>query len=370
VQAPKGDANPWRFLTALDGARRTDREIIKQTRAEELDIVNHMIMAAKTSVLYAASGNGKTSLINAGIIPYFVGLGFAVFRTRPRPPWCVGDPAMAFEQCMLREQWLPEPAVQPEAALAAATEQLKSLDVAENSPVKVLVTQLEAQLVRLSQTAEARSADLMAFLRTRAGTGTLTSFLRAAQAFLGPETRMLLICDQFEELFVHFSGTQKLADFVKQLGEICKNDKIKAQLLFSMREDWVGSMIEFRTAIPDIFSFYYKLAPIRVKYALPALDLPLADAGFKIEKKVADRILLDLADCFPSPVGQDENGRRRQPSGENSYLELPALQIVAEALWNSRNDKAVTEPFSEKHYEYLKDIYGHTALTVALPSQN
>lgn len=337
-------ASPWRFLTALDGSRDIDRQIIQKTRAEDLDLVNHMIMAARASILYAGSGTGKTSLLNAGVIPHFVDLGFAVFRTRPRPPWAVDDPVAAFEECMIREQWLPQAAGHLLKFFDSARTELQKLDPPPSSSTQVILSQLEAQADRLSQTPEARSADLAAFLKRRKGGGSLAKTLSAVQSFLGPDTGILLICDQFEELFVHYSGTSQLHEFVQQIGDICKSRNNRAKLLFSMREDWVGSMIEFRPVIPDVFNYYYKLAPITTENAVAALQLPLSGVGETMDLPVVHRILADLAACFPSPESQ------AQPR-TTAYIELPALQIVAEALWNTRG--SFQPPFTELHYESL-----------------
>lgn len=343
------EESPWRFLTALDGSREVDREIIRKTRGQELDLVNHMIMAGKTSILYAASGNGKTSLLNAGIIPHFLSLGYAVFRTRPRPPQSITDPIRAFEESIIEEQWLPDMGVDP----TWAEENKKDLErlASLNDPsLRSLLVQIEAYLERLRQGPRARVADFKAYLRTKTGSGSLVYFLKAVQSFLGSTTRLLIICDQFEELFVHYSGTANLHEYVQQIGAVVKTEDIKAQLLFSMREDWVGSMIEFRTVIPDVFAFYYKLPPLMRECAVPALQLPLRTTPWTISEDLANAILLDLSRCYPLP-GQ-ASGDRRSNNADSPYIELPALQILAEALWNTRGE--VKAPFTAEHYQSLK----------------
>ena len=251
---------------------------------------------------------------------------------------------------MIREHWLPDSPESSPDSLDAARDQLQSLDVPEISPLRVLLTQLEVRIQRLSQTPEERSADLKTFLRRKIGTSSLLDFVRSAQSFLGSQTKVLIICDQFEELFVHYSGTLKLETFVSQIGEICKSD-VNVQFLFSMREDWVGSMIEFRPAIPDIFSSYYKLPPMRPARALPALQLPLRALGYTMEDAVARRILLDLADCYPYPEDRHFEAARDGGDRQLAYFELPALQIVAEALWQSRG--RAKPPFTLDHYNGL-----------------
>jgi predicted AAA+ superfamily ATPase len=101
-------ANPFSFLAALDGAVPLHRQILARTRESELEIATHMVAASKASLLYAYSGNGKSSFINAGIIPFFVARGYAVFRTRPRPPLQTTDPSRAFKYCVANDFYLPD----------------------------------------------------------------------------------------------------------------------------------------------------------------------------------------------------------------------------------------------------------------------
>ena len=69
------DYRPYAFLAALDGSRGDDRDIIRETRGKEVKITGHMVLGSKIATLYAFSGNGKTSLISAGLVPFFLDLG-------------------------------------------------------------------------------------------------------------------------------------------------------------------------------------------------------------------------------------------------------------------------------------------------------
>lgn len=99
--------NPWRFLQSLRGDSAADRELVKQTRKDELRVVIDMVASSRASILYAYSGYGKSSLINAGLLPYFHEEEYPVYRTRPRPPWCPDNPLRAFKESMLREIQAP-----------------------------------------------------------------------------------------------------------------------------------------------------------------------------------------------------------------------------------------------------------------------
>ncbi len=98
---------PWHFLASLGANSVTDRELIQLTRSEELRVAIDMVAASRVSILYAYSGNGKSSLINAGLVPFFDSQGWATFRTRPRPPWSIENPLQAFKDCILRELDVP-----------------------------------------------------------------------------------------------------------------------------------------------------------------------------------------------------------------------------------------------------------------------
>jgi hypothetical protein len=310
-----------------------------------------MIAGSTVSILYAFSGNGKTSLVNAGIIPFFQEKGYAVFRTRPRPPWCQSNPSLAFEECVLREHWLPDAAADSEAGLADASAELDKLPQEAVEVTRTLLTQLQARFTRVSSTAESRGADLRAYMRGLVGED-LELFVGHLQGLLGREARMLFVCDQFEELFVHFYDTPVMKQFVNQLSTICKLKSLRAQFLFSMREDWVGSMIEFRPSMSDIFSSYFKLAPLRKSKAAYALTLPAKSAGIDMDANLVARILDDLSECYATERREIFSATRLQSSpDEDPFIELPALQIVAEALWKSRT--GVRSPFTLEHYESL-----------------
>src|SRR5882724_6610049 len=95
--------NPWRALAPLRAASDEDRRIVQLTRDDDLHIITNLVSATRVSLLYAASGNGKTSLLQAGVVPFFEKQGYIVFTARPRPPWSPNDPRAAFRSCVTRQ---------------------------------------------------------------------------------------------------------------------------------------------------------------------------------------------------------------------------------------------------------------------------
>jgi hypothetical protein len=80
-----------------------------------------------------------------------------------------------------------------------ARQQLEELSPELFASVRRLVQLVEAKQTRLSASPESRSADLSAHLR-RIIDSPLPEFLASAQRFLGLNTPMVVICDQFEEI--------------------------------------------------------------------------------------------------------------------------------------------------------------------------
>jgi len=345
---PHSDS-PWRGLTPLDGANADDRALLVLTRGEELHAINNMIAASRVSLLYAMSGNGKTSLISAGVVPFFRNHDYIIFTTRPRPPQCRNDPRRAIREGILLHV--------PEAVRAAADrdalEQLKTAVATheELAPLQRLHDQLTL-LVDALPDDETLARRVREAVAVQAG-GTIGDLLRCITTIAGHERPILLICDQFEELFVHFSNEQTLADFISEIGSVWSDASLNVRILFSMREDWVGSMIALRRVIPDLFKDTYRLKKIEEERARLVLAVPLKQFGEEFPAATQDRIIADLSDLYKQ--GEMRRlGRIELDSGPLRLVELPALHIVAETLWRTRHDPR-HQAFSVAHYESLAE---------------
>ena len=344
--------NPWRFLTALDGDNATDRELVALTRWNELQIIANMVAASRISILYAFSGNGKSSLINAGLIPFFKENGYAVFRMRPRPPWSIENPTQSFKDSLLRDVNLPLFKRSDLEIIQTTRNYLKTLPEERTKEIENFLARLESKITDSTESS-LNTGDFKTYLQNYLDK-SLAEFISHIQSVLDPETNLLFICDQFEELFVHYGNTPEMDEFVSQLGEVWADNSLRVHLLFSMREDWVGSMIEFRRSIPDIFTNYFKLDPITRSRAGDILTLPLKGVGIKVETKVVDKILDDLVQAYSMNQKERFAEVKLTPSPQKDpFIELPALQVLADKLWETKD--TVKHPFSLAHYQSLKN---------------
>jgi hypothetical protein len=326
-----GEINPWRFLESLDAANPGDVELLKSTRAHELEVVRNLVLSSKVTLLYAFSGNGKSSLINAGIVPTFQRSGFAVFRTRPRPAFSLANPSQAFKDCLLSEFWLPQRR-SDEVLLTKARATLEGLQ----PEVKETLEAVLSRTVELSKQQGSERDPAFAKYVGQIAPLSLPEFLEGVQRWLGPDVPLLIILDQFEELFVHYYNKPEMEEFTTNLSQIYASKKVCAKFLFSMREDWVGSMVQFRHGIPDVFGSCFKLEPLRVSQALPALIDPAKRFGVTFEQDLPEQILTDLSAFYSVLQKRSFAAVHLTPSGDDDpYIELPALQVLMERLWAS-----------------------------------
>lgn len=334
--------NPWRPLTALYGDREEDRTILEETRGEELHVVNNMVASSRVSLLYAMSGSGKTSLLQAGVIPFFQRRGHVVFTTRPRPPWARDDPRRAFRSCIARQV----PAMIKDTADQAALTEVEQLLIAQQR------TDLTSVIGRLRPLVDVVPASDMAEKiekRVYAGGESLRAFMNGVADLVGRDRHILLVCDQFEELFVHYANEPQFHTFISDLAALWADESMNVRLLFSMREDWVGSMIALRRVIPDVFKDSFRLLPLTAEDARLVLTRPLQSRGIPYDEAMISAIVDDLVASYEATdTRRLGNIEPQQPRGTSHFVELSALQLVAGCLWETRDVQR--KPFSLEHY--------------------
>jgi hypothetical protein len=180
--------SPWRFLVALNGDVEADRRLLMQTRAEELESITNMIASSRASILYATSGNGKSSILNAGVIPFFRQRGYAVFQTRPRPAFCTSDPALAFKEGVLQQLQIPLFNSNELDALRQGIEQLtrkyEVLPGHNAGSAKLLLPKIDV----LKDFAPTIADRLM-----ESASGSLYEFVIGVQKLLPPRTQILFL---------------------------------------------------------------------------------------------------------------------------------------------------------------------------------
>lgn len=238
-------------------------------RQEQIDELVSLILSSSAVVLDAPSGTGKSSLLNAGLLPSLQQEGFHVIHVQfgkvaVRPRDESGNRANPFSASVL-------------AAVAAET------GVAGDGLVQVL-----------------------ADLRQQCEGGHL------------------LVLDQFEEIF--FRYPQHWADrvpFFHDLGEALRRNP-DLRLLIAIRSDYLASLAPYQRHLPGELVVRYSLDSLGEAEARTVVERAFRESGRPLDDEMLESVLTALVRV---PLGLDQGTFRSE------FVNLILLQIVCRRLW-------------------------------------
>jgi len=224
-----GAASPYKFL---DSYEPEDRKLFFG-RDRETEMLLSDVVLSRLVVLFAKTGTGKTSLINAAVRPELERRGFTTFFVRVRR-----DPAAS-----AREELLRHPKI---AALEGDT----------------LAAQLEDAARRLE--------------------GPIAVFFDQFEEFF---------------LYLTREEPAKARAFVADLAALYRNRRSGVHVLLSMREDFYVELDAFRDDIPTIFhnDSNVRLRWFERDQARDAIIRPLDSEDVEVEGGLVERLLDDLS---------------------------------------------------------------------------
>lgn len=281
---------PYKFL---DYYRFEDRDIFFGRESEKRILLADVIVA-RLVVLFAQTGTGKTSLINAGVRPLLEDKGYKTYFVRVKK-----DPIESARREILG---------------------LSPTEEAESNGHGTISSE-----PRLSWSGESFAEQLENIANQR-------------------DQRIVLFFDQFEEFFIYPIEEEPSSDpekkelqkkeredqlakkqqFVKDIATLYHDPKSRVHIVFSMREEWFVEMDMFRDEIPRI---YHNDSNLRLlwfdeKQAREAIKRPAEEFKVTISDETIERLISDIA----------INGR----------IEPARVQIVCDTLWSSTTGDDIT----------------------------
>ena len=267
-------------------------------REEETQLLLHQILTSNLMVLYAKSGLGKTSLLNAGLSHALREKGFISLTVRF----------------------------------------FKRLEKQNIGPLGAFYKGIEENVKQKSLKYEdGKDEYLWEFFKTAAFWGNDYRFLKP-----------VVILDQFEEFFTFYSiksrkeFTQQLADLLNNIAPESLRDKDpfpysdkppNVKIIISIREDYLGQLEEMSKYIPDILHNRFRLMPLTVSQAKQAIKKPtqvrspaIHAPSFKFSKEAVSAMLKYLS---------------RQKSGfeKTKAVEAFQLQLVCQHMEDKAREK-------------------------------
>lgn len=228
---------PYRFLDYFD----VKDEDFFFGREDDIDAILEKLRQQPVTVLFGRSGIGKTSLIRAGLM---AGLQHEAEQAEtPEESWlpitarCLDDPSAAIKD-----------------ALATAIEDI-GFDPSG--------LPLDAPL---------------------------PEYLSAARELI--KRRLAIFVDHFEEFFVHL-GPLVQETFLNELAK-CVAEQPDVHWMISIREDYVGSLYELQSLLPEIMHHMYRLRRLTREQAEDAIIKPAQAFDIRLERSLVDRLLDDV----------------------------------------------------------------------------
>jgi hypothetical protein len=223
-----------------------------------------------------ASGCGKSSVVRAGLLP----------RLR-------SDRRMAWETVIL------VPTDQPLKSLAG-----------------VLVPLLEPTMGEVDRLAEA--AKLAG--RLASGTISLADVLKRILEKQSGTDRVLLVVDQFEELYTLTSEEEARRRFLDELLSASSRAESRTNVALTLRGNFVGSALAYRPLSDRLQDAQINLGPMTREELECAIRKPAEEIELEFEPGLSRRIVSDVG---------DEPGN------------LPLLEFVLKELWENRRDSTL-----------------------------
>lgn len=303
--------------------QREDQELFFGRADESNDLVS-LITAHPIVLLYAQSGAGKTSLLNARVIPMLEQEEFDVL-----------------------------------GPLRVTRELTPGFDYKE-----VNLYMFNALSGNVREAGDPSSLAQLPFDR----------YLK--KIYPTSEGRLVKPCvvifDQFEELFTFYPERwENRRGFFEQISQALEDPLLRVVL--AMREDYIAELEPYEDLLPERLRTRFRLERLREEAALLAIEGPLKkgpleESGFGFAPDVAKKLVNDLLTIPFQPITGGAN-----PKGE--YVEAVQLQVVCRALWKKLqelNEKTITRKHLKAHGDVntaLSAFYEECVTAAAKESQ-
>ncbi|MBN1874429.1 MAG: hypothetical protein JXA33_09370 [Anaerolineae bacterium] len=273
-------------------------------RARETRDLLSLILAERLVLFYAQSGAGKTSLLNARVLPALEAENFHI---------------------------LPIARVSNELPAGMTHEAVGNIFVF--SALQSIATELSTSPIHQGELAQ---TTIKAFFETL--------YPRQEDA-LPP----MLVFDQFEEIFTtHRHRWQDALGFFEQLRDAL--DTIPdLGIVLSMREDFIAELDAYAPIMPRRIRARFRMLPLSPKGALDAITRPALNAGCAFEPGAAEWLVENLRHIkvqHPVPLFEGQE----LPLGP--VVEPVQLQVVCYRLWENLPEQEDREIQLEELQQY------------------
>ena len=265
-------------------------------RDEEKAIITANLRASRLTILYGASGVGKTSVLHAGVVHDLHGQVREIAAGRSeRAPFAV----CAFSS------WRDDPlSALAETMRAACSEALGGEELPPWQPGQPLLETVRGWTERVRP--------------------------------------LLVVLDQFEEYFLYHGGEDGDGTFAVEFPRLVNEPNLRVNFILSLREDAWAKLDRFEGSIPALFDNYVRVDHLDRKAARDAIDgpvrewnrrLPPGEEPYEVESALAEKVI-EAAAAGRLALTESGNGGGPDAAAADG-VEAPFLQLVLERLWRA-----------------------------------
>jgi hypothetical protein len=231
--------NPYKELQSYT---ETDKEFFFGRKEEIQDLLKRINKYGIVG-LFGESGTGKTSLLNAGLIPAFQESGFVSISVR-----CLDEPIKRIREELFRT--------------------LKKNQVSQPAIANLAATDTFARLI-----------------------------IALRSISISGNQGLIIIVDQFEELFTRAREIEResLAKGVLE-ALVTASGMEKVFFLLSLREDYIGQLWDWshKYSLEDAWIHQYRITRLNAQRAFEVITQPLIRLGIKFNEKFIGQIITEL----------------------------------------------------------------------------
>lgn len=247
-------------------------------RERESDIIATNLRVAKLTVLYGPSGVGKSSLISAGVEPELEHFRDEFFT-------------------IVFRHWRDDPVVSLNEEFG------RTLDTAERPDSRGLTESL-------------------VWWKEKVG------------------RPLLIIFDQFEELFLYHPSEEGPETFTSGLPAALADPQLRANFLLVLREDSLAKLDRFKGRVPNLFGNYLRVSHLDWEGGREAIEGPLQvwndlhGSGFTAEEELVEQVLNETQIDTEHHPGAAHPGVDGHVSNGHRAIETTHLQLVMSRIWD------------------------------------
>jgi WD40 repeat protein len=282
-------------------------------REKERRIIAANLLASRLTLLYGASGVGKSSIIRAGIQ--------RDFRTRAEKALASGRFPESI--VVVFTGWRDDPIAGLAECVASSVRELLG-ELAPRPPSRKL--SFDDLLVEWNRRLDEKA------LQHAGATADLDEPIR---------TELLIIFDQFEQYFVYHADEDGPGTFAIEFPRAVNRDDLRASFLISLREDAYTQLDRFEGRILNLFAGNLRIEHLDEKAATAAIVKPVekynellgnGDPPFEVEPELVQAVIRDVR-AGNIVLGQAGGGVVEHAEPEQTRVETPFLQLVMSRLW-------------------------------------